>query len=109
MDTARLIAAKSSTIVVSRRDPVTGKTIQLPPQVVRIEIAQPAQSIEKHDAMVSISKQGVIVIGIKDNPAYPDTNLIRADEFLYLGLQYEVIDCINTIPGRLLADAVATP
>lgn len=110
MDTARLIAARPSRIVVSRRDPETGTTIQLAPQIVRIEVLQnPRQSNELHDAIVSTSKQYVVVVGNKDNPAYPDTDLTRADLFFYNGLMWEAVEFINTVPGRLLVSAVATP
>lgn len=107
-DTARRIADRPSTIVVSRRDPTTGATIQLAPQTVRIEVAQRG-SDEQFDAMVSISHQYVVLIGYKDHPTIPNTNLLRADEFFFNGRMYEVVDFIDTVPGRLLASAELTP
>lgn len=109
-DTARLISARPSTIVVSRRDPDTRVTIQLPPQVVRIEAMQNIRGAKDlRDAMVAISEQYVVVIGFKDHPTMPNTNLLRADRFFYQERMYEVIEFIDTVPGRLLVSCELRP
>lgn len=109
-DTARLINARPSTIVVSRRDPETRQTIQLPPQVVRIEAMQNIRGAKDlRDSMVSISEQYVVVIGIFNHPTLPDTNVLRADRFLYNGGMYEVIEFISTVPGRMLISCELRP
>ncbi len=108
-DTARLIAARPSIILITRRLP-SGDVIQLPPQTVRVEIIEsPRNDSEKQDAMVSISKQYLEIIGNKDNPYLPDTDLQRGDMFLINGLQGEILEFIPTIPGRLLASGAITP
>ena len=107
-DTARLIADRPSAIVISRD--VNGVTIQLPPQTVRLE---PVQNIreanEQRDPVVTSAKQYVVVVGYKDHPSIPDTDLKRADLFFYQQRMWEVVEFIQTVPGRLLASASLTP
>jgi hypothetical protein len=108
VDTARTIAERPSIIVVSRL--VNGRTIQLPPQTVRIEILQnPREANEQRDGMVAISKQYVVVIGVKDHPTLPNTDLLRADQFFFQERMYEVAEFIASIPGRLMVSAMVTP
>lgn len=108
-DTIRLIMARPSWIVISRFVP-PNQTIQLQPQLVRIEIIEnPRGDSEKRDAMVSVSRQYVELIGVKDNPYMVDTDLKRADQFMYQGLMYEITEFINTVPGRLFASGAVTP
>lgn len=108
VDTARRIADRPSTIVVSRD--IQGVTTQLLPQTVRIEVLQnPRESNELRDALIAISKQYVVVIGYKDHPTIPNTDIQRADQFFYLKLMWTVAEYIPTLPGRLMVSAFATP
>lgn len=108
-ETARLIAARPFTIVVTRDDG-NGKKETLAPQTVRLEVVQNIRSgVELRDALVAISKQYSVLIGYKNHPYIPDTNLRRADVFMYNGREWEVIEIIDTVPGRLLASVDLTP
>jgi hypothetical protein len=106
LDTARTINARPFQIIILRGDP----PVALTPQIVRIEILQSArQALELHDPMLAISRQYVIVMGYKECPGIPDTDLKRADRFFYDNLEWEIVEFLPTIPGRLLASAMATP
>lgn len=108
MDTARLIAARPSIIVVSRD--VKGKTIQLAPQTVRVEVVQNIRGVsEANGVMVSTTKQYTVIIGYKDHPTIPNTNLLRADRFYYQGRIYDIVEYVDTVPGRLLVSAELKP
>lgn len=107
-DTARTISDRPSVIVVSRL--VDGVTVQLPPQTVRLEPVQNIrESNEQRDPVVTSSKQYVVVMGYKDHPTIPDTDLKRADLFFYQERIFEVVEFIQTVPGRLLASASLRP
>lgn len=109
VDTARRIADRPYTIIVTR-DNGDGDVVTLAPQVVRVEVVQNIRSgVELRDALVAISKQYVVLIGYKDHPTIPNTNLLRADVFMFQNRQYEVIEIIDTVPGRLLASADLKP
>jgi len=109
-DTARTIMQRPSLVVFSRRDPTTQQTIFLPPQLVRLEIIQNIRGAnEQRDNWTDISRQYIVVMGFKDTPGYPDTNLLRADQFFFDNLMFEIIEFMPTVPGRLLASAEATP
>lgn len=109
-DTAMMIADKPSVIAFERKVPGSNTTITLPQQTVRLEIIQNIRgSTEMQDAWVDVSKQYVVVVGMKDHPTIPDTDVQRADLFLHLGFMWEVIEVINNVPGRLLANAVVQP
>ena len=109
-DTIRTIMQAPSEIIISRRDPVTQLTIFLPPQIVRISVIQNIRGAsELTDKWTDISRQFVVVMAFKDTPGRPDTNLLRADQFFYDNLMWEVIEFIPTVPGRLLASCEATP
>lgn len=104
MDTARTIMQRPSEIVISRRNPATGQTIYLDPITVRVEIIQNIRGAnELRDNWTDISRQYVVLI------ALPGTDLLRADQFFYGGLMYEIIEFVNTVPGRLLCSCEATP
>jgi hypothetical protein len=108
-DTARLIAARPYTIVV-QRDKGNQTLVTLAPQVVRLEVVQNIRSgVELRDAMVAISKQYVVIIGYKDHPTIPNTDLRRADTFVYNNREWEIVEIIDTIPGRLMCSADLTP
>jgi len=111
-DTARTIMARPSLVVFSRRDPTQtpAVTIYLPPQLVRLEIIQNIRGAnELTDKWTDISRQYIVVMGFKDTPGYPDTDLLRADQFFFDNLMWEIIEFLPTIPGRLLASAEMTP
>lgn len=110
VDTAVLIEQKPSTIVIQRRNEMTGITVSLPAQTVRLE---PIQNIreanENRDAWVAVSKQYVVIVGYKDHPTIPNTNIRRADLFFFDGYMYEVTELFTTIPGRMLASGNIQP
>jgi hypothetical protein len=85
-------------------------TISLPPQTVRIEVIQGIrQANEVRDALIAISKQYTVLIGYKDCPGIPDTDIQRGDLFFYANLIWEVIDYLPTQPNRLLASVELKP
>jgi hypothetical protein len=51
----------------------------------------------------------VVIAGYKGHPTIKDSDLRRADTFMYKSRQYEIIEIIETIPGRLLASCDLTP
>jgi hypothetical protein len=108
VDTERTIAERSSLIVISRD--VGGKVIQLAPQVVRLEIVQSIRdSGEQRDALVAINKNYCVLLGYKDHPSIPNTDVGRGDLFFFNGVMWEVIYFISTLPGRLMASCDVTP
>lgn len=108
MDTARLIDARPTMQVFSRL--VNGRTVYLPPQRVRLEVIQNIRGAnEQRDALLATTKQYVVIIGFLDNPTIPDTDLLRADQFFFNDRMWEVIEFIDTVPGRLLASAELLP
>lgn len=110
MDTARLIAQRPSIIIVIRRNPDTGVDDFLPPQTVRIEVIQSIRSAgEQRNSQLEVPKQYVVVIGLRNHPTLPNLNVLRADRFFYQERVYEIIEMIDTVPGRLLASAELTP
>lgn len=109
-DTARTISARGYQIVIQRAIPGTTEVENLPPQIVRIEVLQSArQALELHEPMLAISRQYVVVMGYKDHPTIPNTDMKRADRFFFANLEWEIIEFIPTLPGRLLVSAQATP
>lgn len=108
MDTARLIAARPSLIVITRF--AGTNTFQLAPQTVRLEVVQNIRGVgEKRDALMATVEQYVVLIGFKDNPSVPNTDVLRSDQFFYNERMWEVAEFIDTVPGRLLASCVLTP
>ena len=109
-DTIRTIMQRPSEIIISRRDPTTQKTIYLAPQIVRIDIIQSIRgATEQLDKWTDIARQYTVLMGFKDCPGRPDTDLLRTDQFFYAGLMWQVLEFIPTVPGRLLASLEATP
>lgn len=107
-DTARLIAQRASTITITRL--VDDHTVTLPPQTVRLEVVQSIRNAnEQRDALLAVTKQYVVIIGYKDCPGIPDTDMQRGDQFYYAGLMFEVQEFLPTVPGRLLASGELTP
>lgn len=110
MDTARTIAQQPVWIVISRLDPVTNKTVQLNPQICRIDVVQSIRNAsEKFDAMISISDQYVVLMGAKNNPYMPDLQIERSDQFFYANQMWIVVEFLPTIPGRLMASLQLKP
>lgn len=109
VDTANRIAERPSEIVVTRNLD-DGTTVQLPPQIVRIEIVQSIRdSGENRDALIEVSKQYVVGMGYRNHPTIPNTDVQRADVFYFQNRQYEVQEIIDTLPGRLMFSMDLTP
>lgn len=110
-DTARLIAESPYTIIITRWNPITKLTFQLAPQIVRIELYHPTRGgIEAISPMMNeLSIQNVVVIGYKDHPTIPNTDMMRGDQFLYQNLRYDINETIPTITGVLLMVGQVTP
>lgn len=109
VDTARTIEIRPSWITISR-DKGDGDFVQLEPQKVRLEVVQSIRdSGENRDAMVAISKQYVVIMGYKQHPTIPDTDLQRGDQFFFQNRMYEIQEIIDTLPGRLMASGDLTP
>ena len=110
MDTVRTINQQPVWIVISRLDPVQNKTVQLPPQLVRVDVVQSIRNAsEKFDAMISISDQNVVLMGVKDNPFMRDTDIQRSDQFFFANQMWIVVEFLPTIPGRLMASLQLKP
>lgn len=106
VDTAVMIAEKPAVVVIERKDPGANTTSRLPEQTVRLEVIQNIrESNEMRDAWVNVNKQYIVIVGIRDHPSIPNTDLQRADLFFYLGRLWEVTELIDNVPGRLLANA----
>jgi len=109
VDTARTIAERPSTIVI-QRDKGDEEYVTLDPQTVRIEVVQSIHdSGETRDALVAISRQYVVILGYKDHPTIPDTDMLRGDTFYFQNRTYEIQEVIDTLPGRLMASTDLTP
>lgn len=109
VDTARTIAERPSTIVITRNLD-DGTVVTMPPQVVRIEVVQSIRdSGENRDALIEVSKQYTVGMGYKSHPTIPDTDVQRGDLFYYQNRQYEVQQRIDTLPGRLMFSMDLTP
>jgi|SRR6185369_5546430 len=110
VDTAYRIDSWPSATIVITRDNGDGNVVNLPAQTIRIEVIQNIRSgVELRDALVAISKQYIVLVGYLNHPTIRDADLKRADTFMYKGRMYEIIEIIDTIPGRLLASADLTP
>lgn len=109
VDTERTIMERPSTIII-KRDLGDADYVTLDPQVVRIEVVQSIRdSGENRDAMVAISRQYVVLMGFREHPTIPNTNIQRGDTFYFQNRTYEVQEIIDTLPGRLMASADLTP
>src|SRR5260221_1490843 len=109
VDTANRIAERPSEIVVTRNLD-DGTVIQLPPQIIRIEVIQVIRGGgELRDAVMDVSKQGVVIMGYRDHPTIPNTDAIRGDLFYFQNRQYEIVEIIDTLPGRLMISADLMP
>lgn len=108
VDTERMIAEQPTDIVITRNTP-TG-VIQLAPQRVRLEVIQNIREAnEMENRMMRISRQYVVIIGYKDHPTIPNTDLLRADLFFHNGYQWEIVELIREKFGRLLASGDVAP
>ena len=111
VDTAVMIAEKPSVVTLRRRVPgTTNTTVALPEQTIRLEVIQNIRgAAEPENQWFDVSKQFVVAIGIKNHPTIPDTDMQRADLFFYLGFQWEIVEIIDNVPGRLLANCNVQP
>jgi hypothetical protein len=95
VDTARLIAEKSSSITITRAGS------QLSAQTVRLEpLSGPSEG--RSEAGI-VSNTDVLVIGYKDHASITDTNIRRGDRFYYSGQLYTVTQVLPDVPKRVLA------
>lgn len=99
-DTARLIAEKSASIVITRAG------VQLAAQTVRLEpMSLPSETT---GSTYTVSNAGVLIVGYKDHATITNTNIRRGDRFQYpasTGPVYTVTQVLPDIPKRLLATA----
>lgn len=110
VDTWTMILEKPSTVTIQRKTPGANVTVSLPQQIVRLEVIQNIRGANEPENMwFDTSKQFVVLIGVKDHPFLPNTDVRRADLFFYLNLMWEVVEIINNVPGRLLANANVQP
>ena len=99
-DTARVIAAKPTSITVRR----AGATLDA--QTVRLEVSSmPTQS---NGPNVTSTNLQTVVVGYKGHPTIADTDIQRGDRFYTGGQMYEVVQVLADVPDRLLAIAEAT-
>lgn len=110
-DTARTIADRPTTIVITR-DVAGNLTTTLPGQTVRLDISQnvrAANEMRDQNILMEITEQYLVVLGYKDHKYIPNTNLRRGDRFYHQGRIYEILELLDGIPGRLLASAKVKP
>ncbi len=111
VDTARTIAMRPTRITITR-DAANNTTVTLAPQTVRLEINQNVRAAnEQRDTqiMLEITEQYLVVMGYKDHPTIPNTDIRRGDRFFHQRRIYEVVELLDGIPGRLLASAKVKP
>lgn len=110
MDTARLIAQRPSVVVLNRKLPGVKGDTQLAPQTFRVEIVQaPRGSSDAQNALMAISQQYVVLIGLKGHSTLPDADIQRGDWFMLNNRRCTVSELVDTVPGRLLASCQFTP
>jgi hypothetical protein len=110
VDTAVMIAEKPAVVTLRRKVPGSNATIALPEQTVRLEVIQNIRgSAEPENMWFDVSKQYVVIVAMKDHPTIPNADIQRADLFFYLGFMWEVVEIIDNIPGRLLANCNIQP
>lgn len=107
-DTARKIAARTSSVAVIRDG------VKQDAQNVRIELLSSgmvANVFDREGYNLAVGQEAMLLIGYKSHPTITDTDLKRGDRFRYpdtaSGDWYEVNFIINNIPDRLLAVAEA--
>lgn len=96
--TAARIAQKPSTILVARG------TVELTEQTVRLETASGDRTVTGEGGMTHTID--AVVLGYKDHPSIPDTDLLPGDTFVVEG-ENEETDVAKQY--RVIALAVATP
>jgi len=82
-------------IVILRGD------LDLPPQTVRLEVAQTVIGEVSGGAGLAAT-QTVVVMGVADHPTVPDLDIRRGDRFVIDGAEYRVVD-VNRYPGEVQA------
>lgn len=69
----------------------------LPAQTVRVDVfAGGGYGGEVTDTLI----QGILVLGVKDHPTVPDTDLKPGDRFIYDKAEYE-IQTVDKFPGSI--------
>lgn len=98
MDTARLIAEKPITITLIRNG------IALSPQTVRVE---PYRHPHEQNAQNSwrVSLGAVVIVGYREHPTIPNTDIQRDDNFLYQDQLYTVVNFLSAVRDRLIVIA----
>lgn len=98
-ETHKHIQEKPTNIVLVRG------TTPLSAQTVRIE-ADGAPTAEAGSQMYR-GETDVVILGYKGHPVVPDTNIQRGDRFLFSGRDYDVVETVLNVNGRVIAKAKA--
>jgi hypothetical protein len=111
VDTANTIADRP-TLIVIQRDGANNTKTDLAPQTVRLDINQnvrAANELKDTQIMLELTEQYLIVMGYKDHPTIPNTDIRRGDRFYHQRRIYEITELLDGLPGRLLASAKVKP
>lgn len=98
-DTTRSVNAKKVLITVLRDG------VLLDPQYVRIEVYRHPNKFRGMGMNEEIAEETVIIMGFKDNPIMPDTDLRRGDRFRIDSQSYDVEQILQEVGPRFLAIA----
>lgn len=98
-DTARAVNAKKVLITILRDG------IELTPQYVRIEVYRHPSKFRGLGMNEEIAEETVMIIGFKDNPIMPDTDIRRGDRFRIDNMSYDVTQVLQETGPRLIAIA----
>lgn len=94
-DTARTIAAQPFLIVINRSGTL------LPAQQVRLD---PFRHPYPGGGEIDVTAESTInIVGYKDHPTIPDTDINRGDTFRIGRRNYIVTDFLPAVPGRVIA------
>lgn len=108
-DSARLIDAEPVWVVLTRKVRGQQKGEQLAPQQVRVDVVQSIRNASEHtNMMMDIADQYVVLVGYRDHPTLPNTDILRGDTFYLQNRAYEVIETFTTKPGIILASCSLT-
>lgn len=97
------IQQRPTTIAIKRDGGVT-----LDDQVVRIEPAYFLPQELRGDDMRQLSVQAIAILGYKNHPTVPDTDIQANDRFFVNGIMYDVIATVEQFGDRILAAADIT-
>ena len=79
--------------------------ITLPAQRMRIDFSTTgSESQDTTQNMKTVINQ-LIIVGYRNHPIIPDTNIQRSDRFTFGDNLYEIISLSTAIPGRIIAEA----